>query len=118
MISTRTYGIIDYIIGFALILAPYLFGFATGGIEQWLPMLLGAIIILMNLFTNYEVSLSRRLSLRFHIGADIVLGVLLAVSPWIFGFAGLIWWPHFFVGLAMIIIPLLTNRGRPTYAPG
>ena len=42
MIDTRTHGIIDYITGALLIVAPYLFGFATGGIEQWLRAVHGS----------------------------------------------------------------------------
>lgn len=56
MIDTRTHGILDYATGALLLAAPYLFGFATGGIEQWLPQLLGAMTIAMSLFTDYELS--------------------------------------------------------------
>ena len=40
----------------------------------------------------------------------MVSGALLAVSPWLFGFAGLIWWPHLLVGLVEIVVPMLTRR--------
>ena len=110
MIDTRTHGILDYATGALLLAAPYLFGFATGGIEQWLPQLLGATTIAMSLFTDYELSISRAIPLRVHLGMDMVSGALLAVSPWLFGFAGLIWWPHLLVGLVEIVVPMLTRR--------
>lgn len=110
MIDTRTHGIIDYVTGVLLLVAPYLFGFATGGIEQWLPQLLGAMTIVMSLITRYELSVAKVIPLKVHLGVDIVSGVLLAVSPWLFGFADLIWWPHLLVGLMEIVIPLLTDR--------
>lgn len=110
MIDTRTHGILDYATGALLLAAPYLFGFATGGIEQWLPQLLGAMTIAMSLFTDYELSISRAIPLRVHLGMDMVSGALLAVSPWLFGFAGLIWWPHLLVGLMEIVVPMLTRR--------
>ena len=110
MIDTRTHGILDYATGALLLAAPYLFGFATGGIEQWLPQLLGAMTIAMSLFTDYELSISRAIPLRVHLGIDMVSGALLAVSPWLFGFAGLIWWPHLLVGLVEIVVPMLTRR--------
>ncbi|PAU98487.1 SPW repeat domain-containing protein [Paracoccus salipaludis] len=110
MIDTRTHGILDYATGALLLAAPYLFGFATGGIEQWLPQLLGAMTIAMSLFTDYELSISRAIPLRVHLGMDMVSGALLAVSPWLFGFAGLIWWPHLLVGLVEIVVPMLTRR--------
>ena len=110
MIDTRTHGILDYATGALLLAAPYLFGFATGGIEQWLPQLLGAMTIAMSLFTDYELSISRAIPLRVHLGLDMVSGALLAASPWLFGFAGLIWWPHLLVGLVEIVVPMLTRR--------
>lgn len=110
MIDTRTHGILDYATGALLLAAPYLFGFATGGIEQWLPQLLGAMTIAMSLFTDYELSISRVIPLRVHLVMDMVSGALLAVSPWLFGFAGLIWWPHLLVGLVEIVVPMLTRR--------
>ena len=87
VISTRAHGIIDYLTGALLILAPYLFGFATGGIEQWLPQILGVALIGMSLITSYELSAAKIIPLEFHLGVDVVAGILLAVSPWLFGFA-------------------------------
>lgn len=110
MIDTRTHGIIDYATGALLIIAPYLFGFATGGIEQWLPQILGAMIILMSLLTNYELSAAKVIPLKVHLGVDVAGGLLLAVSPWLFGFASVIWWPHLLVGLMEVIVPLITKR--------
>lgn len=110
MIDTRTHGIIDYATGALLIVAPYLFGFANGGIAQWLPQLLGALTIVMSLFTDYELSIVKAIPLRVHLGMDMASGALLAASPWLFGFAGLIWWPHLLVGLMEIVVPMLTRR--------
>ncbi len=110
MIDTRTHGIIDYVTSALLIVAPYLFGFATGGIEQWLPQVLGAITIVMSLLTNYELSVAKLIPLKVHLGVDMASGALLAVSPWLFGFADIIWWPHLLVGLMEIIVPLMTDK--------
>lgn len=112
MIDTRTHGIIDYVTGALLIIAPYLFGFATGGIEQWLPQILGVLIIIMSLMTNYELSVAKVIPLKVHLGVDVAGGLLLAVSPWLFGFADLIWWPHLLVGVMEVVVPLLTKRDQ------
>jgi hypothetical protein len=40
-IPTRTHGVIDYLTGLLLLVAPYIFGFADGGAAQWVPMILG-----------------------------------------------------------------------------
>jgi hypothetical protein len=110
MINTRTHGMIDYMTGVLLIALPYIFNFATGGIEQWLPMILGFLTIGMSLLTNYELSIARIIPLRLHLGMDMMSGALLAVSPWLFGFADIIWWPHVLIGAMEIIVPMMTER--------
>lgn len=110
IINSRVHAIIDYVVGALLIIAPYLFGFATGGIEQWLPQLLGAATIAMSLLTQYEFSVAKLIPLPTHLGLDAASGVLLAVSPWLFGFAGIIWWPHLLVGLMEIVVVLTSKR--------
>jgi hypothetical protein len=112
MIPTRVHGIIDYLTGVVLLAAPFIFGFADGTAAQWLPMLLGAMTIVMSLLTRYELSIAKLIPLPVHLGVDIASGLLLAVSPWLFGFADRIWWPHLLVGLMEIVVPLLTRR-RP-----
>jgi hypothetical protein len=110
MIGTKTHGIIDYLTGAILIIAPYVFGFATGGIEQWLPQLLGTVTIVMRLLTRYELSISKIIPLQVHLAVDVLSGIVLAVSPWVFGFADVIWWPHMLVGLMEVVVPLITKR--------
>lgn len=110
MIDTRTHGMIDYATGALLIVAPYLFGFATGEIEQWLPQLIGVAIIGMSLITRYELSIAKIIPLKMHLGVDAASGALLAISPWLFGFANVIWWPHLLVGLTEIFVVVLTKR--------
>jgi SPW repeat len=104
--------VIDYLTGALLILAPYLFGFATGGIEQWLPQILGVALIGMSLITRYELSVAKIIPLGVHLGVDVVAGILLAISPWLLGFAEVIWWPHLLVGLMEIVVAAITER-RP-----
>lgn len=114
MIPTRIHGMIDYLVGLLLIAAPFLLGFADGTAAQWAPMILGAGAILYSLMTNYEPGLVKVIPMPVHLGLDMGSGTLLAVSPWLFGFADRIWWPHVLVGVMEIVIPLMTNR-RPSF---
>lgn len=66
--------------------------------------------IVMSLVTNYELSVAKLLQLKVHLGVDMESGVLLAISPWLFGFAQVIWWPHLLVGLMEIVVPLMTDK--------
>jgi hypothetical protein len=112
MIPTRVHGIIDYVVGALLIAAPFIFGFANGGPAQWVPILLGASIIVYSLLTRYELSMAKLIPMPVHLGLDAIGGLLLIASPWLFGFADLIWWPHVLVGIAEVGVAALTKR-RP-----
>lgn len=53
----------------------------------------------MSLLTAYELSVAKLIPYRVHLGVDIVQAVVLVASPWVFGFAVVIWWPHVLVGV-------------------
>ncbi|MCQ0970444.1 hypothetical protein MLD63_08415 [Paracoccus sp. TK19116] len=109
-ISVRAHSVIDYVVGVLLILAPFLLGFATGGAAQWVPMLLGISIIVYSLLTSYDLSVAKVIPFNLHLALDLVGGLFLLLSPWLFGFAELIWWPHVIVGLAEIGVVFMTDR--------
>lgn len=104
------HGILDYIIGLALIAAPWLFGFADGGSETWIPVIIGATVIISAMATNYELGVVKMLSMKAHLGLDVVAGGFLAVSPWIFGYVDYVWIPHLVVGLFMVGSGLMTEK--------
>src|SRR5215210_6907676 len=109
-IPTRVHGMMDHLIGGLLILAPWLFNFDRGGAETWVPVILGAGVILYSLFTDYELSLVRSIPMPTHLMLDLGGGILLAVSPWLFGFSDYVWQPHLIVGLLEIGTSLMTRR--------
>jgi hypothetical protein len=105
---------LDYLIGALLIVAPWIFDFANGGPEQWVPVILGAGVILYSLMTDYELGVMKAIPMQMHLMLDIAGGIVLAASPWVFGFADTIWWPHLIVGLLEIGAGLMTQN-RPEY---
>ena len=116
-LPTRVHGYLDYIVGALLIAAPWLFDFAAGGAETWVPVILGAAAILYSLLTDYELGLSKTISMRTHLMLDLLSGIVLAASPWLFGFADYIWEPHLIFGLFEIGAALVTRRD-PSYRHG
>jgi hypothetical protein len=102
----------DYLLGALLVVAPWLFGFADGGAETWVPVALGAGVVLYSLLTDYELGLVRRIPMRAHLGLDLAGGAVLAASPWVFGFADEVWLPHLVLGL-LEIGAALTTRTTP-----
>ena len=114
-LSTRIHGVIDYVVGIILILIPNLFGFADGTAAQWIFVLLGLAAIGYSLLTAYEFGLVRRIPMPVHLALDAASGVLLAVSPWLFGFHDRVYIPHIVFGLFEILASLVTQtqpRGR------
>jgi hypothetical protein len=116
-IPTRTHGVLDYVVGALLIVVPYILGFADGTVAQWVPQLLGLVAFGGALLTDYELGVMRVIPMPVHLGIDIASGVLLALSPWLFGFADRVFWPHLVVGI-MEIGAGLTTRTVPDDATG
>ena len=110
MIPTTVHGVMDYLIGIILIAAPWLLGFARGGAETWVPVILGAGAIVYSLLTDYELGAVRSIPMPTHLTLDLVSGILLAASPWLFGFASLVFLPHLIVGLVEIGAALMTEK--------
>ena len=108
-ISTKTHGVLDYLMGVILIAAPWVLGFARQGAETWVPVVLGAGAIIYSLMTNYELGMTKVISMRTHLGLDMMSGVFLALSPWIFGFSDVVYLPHLILGIAEVGASLMTN---------
>jgi hypothetical protein len=117
-IGTKTHGYLDYIMGVLLIAAPWIFDFDRGGAETWVPVVLGAGVIVYSLLTDYELGASRQISMRTHLLLDMIGGALLAASPWIFGFADYVWAPHLVLGVLEIGAALFTKTVPDTERHG
>ena len=112
MIPSRVHGIIDYLVAALLLLAPFLFGFADGGPAQMVPTVLAVVIVIVSLLTRYELSVAKVIPYSVHLVLDVLVGLVLLVSPWLFGFADQIWWPHVLVGVVSFVVVALSRGGR------
>ena len=108
-LSTRVHGALDYLVGALLAASPWLLGFARGGAETWVPVVVGAGVVLYSLFTDYELGAVRRLQMSVHLWLDGLGGVVLAASPWVLGFDRHVWVPHLAFGLFEVATALLTD---------
>jgi drug/metabolite transporter (DMT)-like permease len=115
LLPTRIHGIVDYVVGVALIAAPWIFQFNDVDSAKWVAIGVGLSIIVYSLFTDYELGAVRAIPMPGHLLLDVGGGAFLAASPWLFGFADdgtNVWLPHVVVGLADIGIAAFTSR-RP-----
>ncbi len=108
-IPTKIHGVLDYLSGALLIIAPYILGFADGTAAQWIPQILGAGAIGYSLLTDYELGAMRAIPMPVHLFLDAASGLLLASSPWLFGFDDRVWLPHVILGLFEIGASLMTR---------
>ena len=112
-IPTKLHAPVDYIVGVALIAAPWIFQFSDNTAATVIPIVLGVGLIAYSVFTDYELGIWRLFPMSVHNLFDIGAGAFLAASPWIFGFAdesANVWVPHVVVGLAAIGLGLTTKQ--------
>lgn len=113
LLSPRAHTIIGFIIGIALLLAPNIFGFTeVGGAAESVPRFLGVIILISELSAKGSFSGFGFIPMSVHLFMDVVLGIFLALSPWLFSFnddGTNAWLPHFIVGLLIIGYALVTR---------
>jgi hypothetical protein len=112
-ISTRTHAIMGMLVSIILIFAPNIFGFAdNGGAAVAIPRIVGVVLFLSELITNNGISLASLIPMRMHLWMDVVVGLFLAVSPWLFGFYNQgtnAWLPHLVVGLIYAGTAMMTR---------
>jgi hypothetical protein len=115
-ITSRMHAMLDYPLGLVLILSPWIFGFSdVGGAAVTIPIVVGALMIGQSLITDWELSLADVVPLPLHLTMDVIAGVVLAVSPFVFGFSDEgtnAWLPHVVFGLGLIGAGLLTEHVR------
>jgi len=115
-LSTRTHGVIDYVMAAVLIIIPSMLNLAPGGPAISVPMILGLGMLLYSMLTHYELGLVSAISMRGHLVLDFLGGLVLATSPLLFSFADIVWVPHVVLGVAEIVASLVTQR-VPSHGP-
>lgn len=108
-VSTRVHGIVDWLLGALLIALPWLLGFARGGPETSVPVVLGVAGLLVTFFTDHEYGIVRRIPMSGHLAVDALAGATLATAPWIFGFADTVWLPHLVLGITELAAAFVTK---------
>ncbi|HEY0091319.1 MAG TPA: SPW repeat protein [Flavobacterium sp.] len=108
-LETRTHGYLDYLTGVLLIVLPFIADWDINSAKSLVPIILGAMTIIMSLMTAYELGLTNVISMQVHLMMDLMSGILLAASPWLFGFADEVYLPHLLVGLFEVVASLVTK---------
>jgi hypothetical protein len=110
VIPTRVHAVFDYGLGLFLIISPVLFDFARGGAATWIPVTFGVAMVGYSLLTDYERGIVRRVPMPLHLALDVIGGVFVSVSPWLFDFADYVWAVHVLSGGLAVVLALTTWR--------
>ncbi len=115
IISTKVHAIADYALALLLFLSPRLFYLMdmveTSGAAVWMvPSLVGLVQFGVSFITRYEGGGFRKIPMPVHLNIDLVLGLFLALSPWLFGFNYFVYKPHLLMGLALVLLAVLTRK--------
>ncbi|MDB5021759.1 MAG: hypothetical protein JWQ28_2886 [Pedobacter sp.] len=110
IISRKVHAVIDYVVGVLLIAAPWIFKFSDIQAAKWTAIVVGVLILVMSMITDYEGGGKKMLSMGTHLTMDVIAGIFLAASPWLFGFSDEVYVPHLIVGILEIGAGLMTER--------
>ena len=116
VITTGVHRSSDYLTGGALLAAPKVLGLHDEPRAALVLRSAGAGALAYSLITDYEMGLLRLLPVPAHLVLDAASGVLVAASPWLFGFADRgprYWLPHVLVGTTEVLAAA-TTRTEPS----
>ncbi len=113
MIPLKVHNVIDYIVGVALVLSPYVFGFADVTAARNVFLVVGLAWLAYSSLTNYYYSVAKIIPLGAHMALDALAGIVLILSPALFGYRDLIsdgqFALHFVMGIGALAVVALTR---------
>ena len=112
-IPARIHAIFDYILALLLVVSPWAFESVSATDSLIAPIMLvgiGMFVFIFALTTDYELSAVRLIPLSLHITMDVILGLFLLMSPWLFGFENVDHAIHMMAGVSLIAVAAFTVR--------
>ncbi|WP_345953423.1 SPW repeat protein [Mucilaginibacter sp. PAMB04168] len=96
--------------GILFLASPWLFKYNNGTAAQWVIIIMGCLLLLMAIFTNYEAGVVKQISIPTHLTLDVYTGAFLIITPWLFGFSDSTRWPYLAFGLFEVFAGRLTKK--------
>src|SRR3954452_7984611 len=84
-IPLEVHAMVEPIIGVLFILAPFIFGFDDSSAKT-LSIIIGVVILLSGMSTQWRLSLVKLIPLRVHFMTDVLIGIVCLAAPFVFGF--------------------------------
>lgn len=108
-LSSRAHGFFDVVFAIALAVVGFVVGGGLASPAGWVPIAVAVGVLLNLALTDYELGLAKSFDIGIHLWIDGVLGLLLALSPWLLSFDQTAWLPHVVAGIVLIAVALVTN---------
>jgi hypothetical protein len=121
IISSRTHTVIGLIVGAALVVAPWILQFDDVDAAKWSAVLVGLFVLVNEIVTTSPASPLKIVPMRVHVALDVVTGVFLLATPFLFRFAdedANKWVPHVVVGVLIAGYALVTDTSDAYQAAG
>jgi len=115
IIPTKAHAAMDYGSAIILLIGPWILLFQDIPAAKYTFVLSGTLILLQSVLTNYEGGFLRLIPIKLHLFVDVVLGIILVASPWLFGFAEQTWLWHVLMGTMSVFTGLFTSRKIPEF---
>ncbi|MXV50579.1 hypothetical protein GS399_06305 [Pedobacter sp. HMF7647] len=87
-INTKMHAVLDYLSAMLLMASPWIFNFHNTPGLKWAAILLGLIILVMSICTEYEAGIFKIVPMPVHLWGDMLLGIFMIALPWILNIAG------------------------------
>jgi hypothetical protein len=115
-IPVNTHAMLEPFMAVGLIASPWIFGFSNVDEATAIAIIAGVAMLLVGQTTRWRYSLAKVIPLRTHMMADIGLGALLILSPFIFGFSEDGGATRFMVIVGILeVMTALATRWDPAY---
>jgi len=121
-ITPKIHSYIDYLMSALLLFFPWIFGKELQGPDAWIPFVAGITILTFTILTRFRHEHFGIIPIRTHLIGDIIIGLAIAASPWYSVFTQMSGTLHIVVGLAIVVVAILTDSdpssGRIKVEPG
>jgi hypothetical protein len=114
-VPTLFHGFADYVVGLMVLGMPFYYGWS--GTQRTPLVLLGALVILYSLLTDYELGLIRVLRIRFHLLLDGVFAVARFLLPPLLALPQYARGPIYVIGFLALALAFVTQiRAQGTHS--
>lgn len=109
-LTPTIHSFLDYIAAFVLLVAPVVLKLGEiSAFAHWLSVIVGGLLILYSLFTDYESSIVKMIPFKVHLAFDFSAGIVFIIWPFLFGFTGIATLYYLVMGIGLILVVAVTD---------